>query len=142
MSPFDGKAGSTASTVATVSNGIVITGNVECTTELQISGRVDGEVRGVTVFIDPDGIVSGGVSAERLRVSGTVDGTIKVGDLAIEAGGRVSGEVSYARIKIAAGGVIEGNFNMIADAKSSVEEKTLKLVDQPDSSNPRRVYVD
>jgi len=82
---------------------ISITGNVACSTDLQIAGRVQGDVRCSTVFVDEGGAVAGGTYAERVRVSGSVEGTIESGDFAVEPGGRVSDNVSYARLKVSAG---------------------------------------
>lgn len=136
------RGGAPGGPVATISAGIVVTGNVQCSGELQISGQVDGEVRCATIVIEASGVVRGGISADRLRVSGRADGAIEAGDLAVEPGGTVSGEVAYARLKIAAGGIIEGTVAHRGEARPAADEKPLKLVDQIESANPRRVYVD
>ena len=137
-----GQGGAHATPVATISAGIVITGNVECSGELQISGRIEGDVRCATVFVDASGVVEGAIEAERLRVCGSVNGTTRAGDLAVEAGGTVVGETSYERLKVAAGGIIGGAFTHNPRVQGREDEKPLKLVEQTDSANPRRVYVD
>lgn len=133
--------GAAGGTPAVISAGVTVTGNVSCEGDLQISGRVEGEVRGTTVFVDGDGVVDGAIEADRLRVLGTVTGTISVGDLAVEAGGSVAGETSYARLKVASGGVIEGSFTHRRQAQAAEGESSLKLVSPP-SANPRHVFVD
>ena len=128
--------------VAIISTGIVITGNVECEGAMQISGRINGEVRCPTVFVDEGGIVDGAIEAERLRVAGVVNGSVTVDDLAVEAGGTVSAETSYERVKIASGGIITGSFTHRAKPQTGEGDASLKLVTQKSSDNPRRVYVD
>jgi cytoskeletal protein CcmA (bactofilin family) len=129
-----------AATPAGISAGIVVNGNVTSEGDLQISGRVEGEVRGATVFIEKGGSVDGMVEAERLRVSGTASGRIIVNDLAVEAGGSVAGETSYERMKVASGGLIQGSFVHRPQAQGPRDEQSLKLVSAP--VNPRHVFVD
>lgn len=138
---------------------MVITGDVESQTDLQIAGRVQGDVRCPTLFVDVGGEVSGSIHAERLRVSGLAEGTLEVGDLAVEAGGRVLGTISYARLKVSAGAIIEGNFTHrggeapaadagspkpAATAESSNGERAngLERSAAAERVNPRRVYID
>jgi cytoskeletal protein CcmA (bactofilin family) len=131
-------------TMSIIGPGVVIAGDVECSTDLQIDGRVNGEVRCATLFVGEEGSVEGTIQAERVRVSGKVEGTIMAGDLGIEASARVKGELVYTRLKVTAGGVIEGTLKYRA-ADSAAESTNLKLVEphpaqQP--AQPRRVYVD
>ena len=138
----NGSAGGQAGTPATISAGIVVTGNVSCEGDLQISGRVEGEVRGATVFVDQGGVIDGAIEAERLRVCGAVNGSITVNDLAVEAGGVVAGETSYERLKVASGGIIEGSFSHRRSNQPAEVEPPLKLVTSPAPANPRHVFVD
>jgi cytoskeletal protein CcmA (bactofilin family) len=124
--------------------GVMITGDVECSTDLQIDGRVNGEVRCSTLFVGEDGTIEGGIQAERVRVSGKVEGTIVAGDLGIEASAQVKGEFVYSRLKVTAGGIVEGTLKHRA-AEAAAEGTSLKLVEPPPSQQPappRRVYVD
>ena len=133
-------------TVATIGTGVVITGEVNCDADLQIDGRIKGEVRCGTLFLGETGSVEGLVQADRVRVSGLVDGTIVAGDLAIEAGGKVKGEIIYARLKVTAGAVIEGRLEHRAGdvAAAAAEPASLKLVEPGETApvQPRRVYID
>ncbi len=129
-----------ATAPAVISAGIVVTGNVACEGDLQISGRVEGEVHGTTVFVDQGGSVEGAVEAERLRICGSVSGRIIVNDLAIEADGVVAGETSYERLKVASGGIVEGSLVHRQQKKAAQDEQSLKLVSAP--VNPRHVFVD
>jgi len=125
--------------------GVVIAGDVECSTDLQIDGRVNGEVRCATLFVGEEGSIEGTIQAERVRVSGKVEGTIVAGDLGIEASAQVKGELVYTRLKVTAGGVVEGTLKHRA-AEAAAEGANLKLVEPPhppqQPAQPRRVYVD
>ena len=140
--------------VSVIGNGITITGEVQCTTDLQVEGRVNGDVRCATLFLNVGGVIAGTVRADRVRVSGTVEGNIEAGDLAIEPTARVTGDILYSRLKVATGGVMEGTMKRrpTDDTIALAPEPAtpLKLVEpeapQPapvaQVAQPRRVYVD
>lgn len=126
--------------IAVIGPGITIAGEVSCSTDLQIDGRIKGEIRCGTLLLGESGYIEGTIQAERVRVSGTVDGAIIAGDLAIEPTAHVAGEISYTRLKVTAGGVIEGNLKQRAAEESAAESTSLKLVEPPEPQQPRRVY--
>lgn len=144
MDSADGRDTIDRPSAASITAGIVITGDVECAGALQISGRVQGEVRCPTVFVDEGGSVLGGVHAERVRVSGTVEGTIEAGDLAIEPGGRVSGTIGYARLKVTAGGIAEGNLQHRGSeaVQPSGKGEKRRAVEEIAGGNRRSIYVE
>lgn len=140
--------------VSVIGNGITIIGEVQCTTDLQVEGRVNGDIRCATLFLNVGGVIAGTIRADRVRVSGTVEGNIEAGDLAIEPTARVTGDILYSRLKVATGGVMEGSLKRKAtdDIVTAAPEpaSTLKLV-EPETppapavapvTQPRRVYVD
>jgi cytoskeletal protein CcmA (bactofilin family) len=145
MERSDGRDKQGRDTMSIIGPGVMITGDVECSTDLQIEGRVAGEVRCSTLFVGEDGCIEGTIQAERVRVSGKVEGAIFAGDLGIEASAHVKGELVYSRLKVTAGGVVEGTLKHRA-ADAAAEGASLKLVEPPpppqQPAQPRRVYVD
>lgn len=134
-------------TVAAITAGVTVTGSVDCAAELQIGGRIDGDVRCHTLFLEEDGAVSGDIVAERVRVAGLVEGTVEAVDVAIEPTGRIVGSITYGRLKVGAGGILEGTVKRrpveaTAATAAPVEGGSLKLVDAGEAAKPRRVYVD
>jgi cytoskeletal protein CcmA (bactofilin family) len=152
----DSRDKATTDAVSVIGNGITIIGEVQCTTDLQVEGRVNGDIRCATLFLNVGGVIAGTIHADRVRVSGTVEGNIEAGDLAIEPTARVTGDILYSRLKVATGGIMEGSLKRRpTDDKVLVPEPTpLKLV-EPETppqaaapapvapiAQPRRVYVD
>jgi len=146
--------------VSVIGNGITIIGEVQCTTDLQVEGRVNGDIRCATLFLNVGGTISGTIRADRVRVSGTVEGNIEAGDLAIEPTARVTGDILYSRLKVATGGIMEGALKRRPTdetlATTPEPATPLKLV-EPETpppapvtpvtpvaqvAQPRRVYVD
>ena len=131
--------------VATISSGVVITGEVSSTVDLQIDGQINGDVRCTTLFLGESGLVKGNVHAERIRVSGAIEGNVIAGDLAVETTGRIRGDIGYDRLKVTAGAVVEGMMKHRANepAGSASDPGPLKLVEKNEAAaQPRRVFVD
>ena len=102
-----------ANIVSVIGPNIVITGRIETAGDpkqwdLQLEGRVMGDIRCATLILREGGSVVGNVYAERARVSGTVEGGVQTDDLALEATGRIAGDVAYNRIRIDTGGILQG----------------------------------
>jgi cytoskeletal protein CcmA (bactofilin family) len=109
---------------------IVITGNIEASVDLQIEGKVEGDVRCATLILGEASLIKGRVFATRVKVSGTVEGAVDARDLAVEASGTVSGEVSYCRLRVSNGGAVEGK--LVRKPVDEAEEGAkLKLVETP-----------
>lgn len=143
--------------VSVIGTGITIIGEVQCTTDLQVEGRVNGDIRCQTLFLNVGGVIAGTIHADRVRVSGTVEGNIEAGDLAIEPTARVTGDILYSRLKVATGGIMEGSLKRrpTDDKVAMPEPAPLKLVEPEKAApapapapapaaatQPRRVYVD
>jgi cytoskeletal protein CcmA (bactofilin family) len=89
---------------------VVVTGDLVTAENLQVSGRIDGDVRCAELHLAAGGAISGNVVAEEARLAGEVNGTLTATIVAIEATARVSGEVSYATLSIASGARVDGRF--------------------------------
>lgn len=88
-----------------------IRGRVSGAGDLEISGRVEGDVA-VTgeVVIESTGLVASNVTAARIVVRGAVKGDLIAEEvLVIESGARVVGDLRAPRIAIAQGGLVRGH---------------------------------
>src|ERR1700709_898300 len=108
MTTITGSANSPRDLKVGIGAGVTVTGDVQCDSEMQISGHVNGDVKCKVLFVEAGGVVSGNVWAEQVRISGVVDGNIETGDLAVEQSGRASGTITYSRLKVSAGGALSG----------------------------------
>lgn len=108
---------------------IVVTGNIEASVDLNVEGKVIGDVRCATLILGESSSVNGHIYAARVKVSGTVDGALETRDLAVEANARVTGDITYERLRVANGGVVEGNLTCRISAANAVDKSKLKLVE-------------
>ena len=121
---------------------IVVTGNIEASVDLQIEGRVVGDVRCATLILGEKSCVQGRIYADRVRVSGKVEGAIETGDLAVEATAQVSGDVTYARLRVVNGGVLEGKVTRRAREESGTEATRLRLVEPGSEPVAEAVFIE
>jgi cytoskeletal protein CcmA (bactofilin family) len=94
-----------------IGSGTFVRGRVTGTGDLDIAGRMEGEVTcSGDVLVDTSGLVAASISARRIVVRGAVKGDLTAEDAVIlEAGARVVGDLKAPRIAIAPGGLVRGH---------------------------------
>ncbi|HSO37369.1 MAG TPA: polymer-forming cytoskeletal protein [Labilithrix sp.] len=101
------------STTATtlIGSGTFVRGRVTGTGDLEIAGRIEGEVTcSGEVVVESSGLVAASIAARRIVVRGAVKGDLTAEDAVIlEAGARVVGDLRAPRIAIAPGGLVRGH---------------------------------
>jgi cytoskeletal protein CcmA (bactofilin family) len=133
-----------AEEMSIIGSGIRVTGNIEATDDLHLLGKVEGDVRCVTLILGEKSVIRGSVYAERVRAAGTVEGAIETKDLAVEATARLNGDITYSRIRIANGGVIDGKMSYRESEEEPGEAARLRLVESapPARPEPKAVYIE
>jgi cytoskeletal protein CcmA (bactofilin family) len=114
--------------------GISITGNIEATADLDIAGRVTGDIRCATLNLLAESSVTGRIYAERARLGGRLEGGIETRDLSVEAGALVIGDVTYETLRVAGGAVLEGTLK----CSLAPGDSKLKLVESDGSPRQGR----
>jgi cytoskeletal protein CcmA (bactofilin family) len=116
---------------------VVVSGDVASDAQLQVDGRIDGNVRCAALSQGREGVVSGNIFAEDARLAGTVEGTVAAGTVVIEATARILGDVAYDTISIEAGAAIEGRLGRRA-ALGLAADGEPALIATPVSFSPAR----
>ena len=93
-----------------IATGMHVLGNIVSDGVLDIEGKIEGNVRGQTITIRPDGIIRGDVVADMLHVYGAVEGLIKARSVHLYAQARVSGTIMHESITIEDGALVDGKF--------------------------------
>jgi cytoskeletal protein CcmA (bactofilin family) len=115
----------------------IISGDLASDAQLQIDGRIDGNVRCASLFQGGEGIIAGNIHAEEARLAGTVEGSVSAGTLVVEAGAQILGDIAYDTITIEAGARIEGRLGRRA-ALGMIGEDQPALIATPVSFSPSR----
>ena len=88
--------------------GLTVVGRLDCAGDLQIEGRVDGEVRAQGVRIGSGAAVKGTVFGEIVQVAGTIEGNIEAESVILARTARVGGDIFYRSLQIEEGAYFSG----------------------------------
>jgi cytoskeletal protein CcmA (bactofilin family) len=100
---------------ATISKGLIFTGEVTGTESLVIDGKVEGSINlpGSLVSVGPNGKVAANISARDVVVMGKVRGNIAATDrVEVRVEGSLTGDVTTARISIEDGAYFKGGIDI------------------------------
>lgn len=100
---------SNAATRSVISADLKIDGNLTTTGEIEISGKVIGELGASVMTLRPTSEIEGQIVAEELIVDGTVKGTATANSISVGTTGVVQGSLTCEIIEISAGARIDGN---------------------------------
>lgn len=85
-----------------------VLGNIVSDGILDIDGQVDGNVRGHSVTVRPNGRIRGDLVAQEVFVHGTVDGLIKAENVTLFETAHVRGTIMHESITIEDGAKVDG----------------------------------
>ncbi|MBB1295296.1 polymer-forming cytoskeletal protein [Pseudoalteromonas sp. SR44-5] len=120
----------TSHTPSIISEDVRLTGSLVSQGEVQLDGRIDGDVRVNHLVIGNTGCVEGSVVAESVIVKGKVIGSLNASKVVIERSAQVHGDVYQDTLSIDAGAIIEGNL------KQRHEAETVELITNNAESKP------
>lgn len=111
-----------------VSADMKIIGAVESRGELQVDGRIEGDVTSRAVTISNAASVRGSISADTVRVSGTVKGDLIAKSVTLTATAKVEGDIVHQSLAIEPGAAFEGQCKRMAASERPMPAKTPLLV--------------
>lgn len=94
-----------------ISHDVKIVGNLISEGEVQIDGRIEGDVQSRTVTVGEDAVIEGAVYADEARVYGTINGAIDAASVALLRTARVTGDINHAKLSIETGANVDGRLS-------------------------------
>ena len=91
-----------------LSHDIHIVGKIFSTGDIQIEGRLDGDLRSHAVTIGEKAVVSGEVAGDTVTVFGLVKGTIRARQVYLCATSKVTGDIFNEALAIETGAQLNG----------------------------------
>lgn len=85
-----------------------VLGDLESDGDLQIDGRVDGNLRVKSVTIGQSATVNGAVLGDKIIVAGSVNGEIRGQSVVLAATAKVVGDIHHQSLAIDAGAFLQG----------------------------------
>src|SRR6185437_1409481 len=103
------KRGRPLSAPTIVSADMVINGTLASTGDVQIDGRVEGDVRSAGLVIGDKAEVLGEIHADDVTIRGKVVGRIRARKVTLAATSHVEGDILHEAFAVEAGAFLEGN---------------------------------
>ena len=120
-----GGAQPASATPSIISADLRITGNLQTNGDIQIDGKIDGNVDSMSLTIGEGAEVNGTISCERIRVCGKVSGEIRATSVVLARSARVSADVAHKSLEIESGARLEGSVSRLeGDPRSASETDT------------------
>jgi cytoskeletal protein CcmA (bactofilin family) len=114
-----------------IASNMNVLGNIVSDGVLDIDGQVDGNVRGHTVTVRPNGRIRGDLMAEVVFVHGRVDGLIKALSVTLYETAQVSGTVMHESLMIEDGAQIDGKLKRMERLTVLSDEREENIVRLP-----------
>jgi len=92
-----------------ISADLTVTGTVTSTGDIQIDGRVEGDVHSMGLVIGDKAFIHGDVLAEEVTVRGRVQGSIRARKVLLAATCHVEGNILHEAFAVETGAFFEGN---------------------------------
>jgi cytoskeletal protein CcmA (bactofilin family) len=103
-----------------ISSELIVKGTLISAGDVQVEGKIDGDIRAAGLVIGEKAIVVGDVYAEEAVVRGRVEGSIRARKVQLCATCHVEGNVLHEALSVETGAFFEGNCrhtdNPLADA--------------------------
>ena len=96
-------------TPSIISEDVRLTGTLTSQGEVQLDGRINGDIKAEHLVIGSTGIVEGIVEAKSVIVKGKIIGSLNASEVKIQSSAHVHGDVFNDTLSIDAGAIIEGS---------------------------------
>ncbi|MEE8501165.1 MAG: polymer-forming cytoskeletal protein [Kiloniellales bacterium] len=105
-----------------ISADLRVVGDLHCAGDIQVEGKVEGDIKSKSVTVGEGAQVKGCIQAESVRVSGAVKGQIEATSVTLAKTAKVKGDVVHKTLSIEAGAQLEGNCRRLEDDKKAAGE--------------------
>ncbi len=90
------------------SEDMKVKGSIVSEGEIQIDGKIEGDVRASALTVGDNGVIEGEVIAETVVVRGTVKGSVRGRKVQLASSAKVQGDITHSSLSIEANAVFEG----------------------------------
>jgi len=104
-----------------ISAQLGVTGNLLSDGDIQIDGKIEGDVKTSRLTIGESGSVTGSVTADTVLISGAVIGQVRAKTVTLARTARVQGDIWHDNIAIEAGAQFEGTCKRLNAANAAAQ---------------------
>lgn len=95
-----------------IAEGLQIIGDITGTADIDVSGRVQGDIVGAAVDILAGGQVDGCVEVSSVHIRGRLNGSVKAKSVEIHSGAECNADIEASELETRQGARIKGNLNI------------------------------
>lgn len=106
-----------------ISDDLVVIGTLTSTGDIQIDGRVDGDIRSASVTIGEKANFQGEIVAEECTIRGRVQGIVRARKVQLSGTCHMEGTILHEALAVEVGAFFEGTCRHCADPLSEVAGK-------------------
>jgi cytoskeletal protein CcmA (bactofilin family) len=119
--PAHQAATDSAPTQSFIDASLTIVGDLHSEGDVQIDGRVCGNVSCAQLIVGRDAAITGTVRAEQAIVRGSITGTIRASVVILQEPARVKSDISYSLLAVDDGAELEGSAHRSENPLAEVE---------------------
>ena len=112
-----------------LSSDLLITGNLKTTGDIQVEGRVDGDIRAHLLTIGEGATVKGEIIADDVVVNGHIIGRVRGLKVRLTSTAEVEGDIIHKTIAIESGAHFEGSVQRQDDPLNPASAKKTAIPD-------------
>jgi cytoskeletal protein CcmA (bactofilin family) len=107
--PPQKRAAGPRSAPSIISGDLTVTGTLSSTGDMQVDGRVEGDVHSAALVVGEKAVIQGEVIADEVTVRGRVEGSIRARKILLCSTCHVEGNILHEAFAVEAGAFFEGN---------------------------------
>jgi cytoskeletal protein CcmA (bactofilin family) len=107
--PLQKRSGSRTAAPSIISADLVVNGTLTSSGDIQVDGRVEGDVHSAGLVIGDNAFIHGEVLAEEVTVRGRVQGSIRARKVLLASTCHVEGNILHEAFAVETGAFFEGN---------------------------------
>jgi cytoskeletal protein CcmA (bactofilin family) len=92
-----------------ISSALIVIGRLESAGDIQIDGKVEGDIRGQGVRIGSAAVIKGTVTGELVELAGTLEGKIEARSAVLTKTAHMTGDIIHQSLQIEEGSYFEGS---------------------------------
>ena len=117
-------SGESAGIPSLISADLEIIGDLRCAGDIQIDGKIEGNIKSKTVTVGEGAQVKGSIAADRATLFGSVDGEIKADQIIIAKTAKVVGDIIHRSLSVEAGAILDSHCRRLDAAKDTKRDHT------------------
>ena len=107
--PAAGRKPGTSPTRSVIDAWLTITGNLQSEGEVQVDGKINGDIRCAHLTVGKEASIVGNITADEVVVRGKVKGVIRANRVILQDSARVESEIFHKRFSIEEGAIFDGH---------------------------------